>query len=75
MTRKRRLFLAVLYILLVGDICRYIKTFIYDRPTEVRYFDLLVMQFDRGIVVNTAILYIIIVSVVYFAIHFFSIND
>lgn len=72
MTRKKRLFIVVLLTLLIDDICRYINFFIEKHPTEIEAFDFVMMRFDSGTVINLAVIFVVIVSVIYFLLHFFS---
>ncbi len=72
MARKKRLFLVVLLTLFIDDICNYINFFIEKRPTDIEAFDLIMIRFNTGTIVNYSVIFVLAISVIYFLLNFFS---
>ena len=74
MGKRRKLFLVVLLTLLINDVCIYIRHFLYAKPSKIISFDLIITRFDHGFIINYAIIFVLLVSFIYFIVNFFKIE-
>lgn len=72
MGKLKKLFLVVLLTLIINDVCLYIRHFIYEKPKRIISFDLVVTRFDHGFIINYSIVFIFVVSFLYFIVNFFK---
>ena len=74
MAKSKKLFLVMLFTLLVSDICKYINAFKLFKLKGLVSFDLLITHSQNGFVINKAMIFLLTVSLLYFLVNFFR-ND
>ena len=71
---KSKLFLVMLFTLFVSDICKYIKIWVHQGKNSLISFEVLITRFQHGFVLNKAVIFLLVISLIYFMINFFR-ND
>lgn len=74
MSKLKKLFLVILFILFVSDICKYLKLFASDQPIDIVSFDFVLTRYTCATIVNKASIFLFTVSLFYFLAHFLK-ND
>lgn len=74
MAKSKKLFLVMLFTLFVSDICKYIKIWVHQGKNSLISFEVLITRFQHGFVLNKAVIFLLVISLIYFMINFFR-ND